>query len=404
MANDTDAETPAPVFAGFSDIEPIGSLTQNADGTVTYDPSGGFDFLAEGERATDTFGYTIEDGAGGVDVATVTVEVVGINDAPVAENDAASTDEDTPLSIAVLDNDTDAEDDPRTITELDDSATLGRVSLNGDGTVSYDPDGQFEGLDDGETATDTFRYTVSDGNGGTDVATVTVTVNGVDEGGGAGELVESFEATIDPASTRGAVSTAFDYDEPDGAEGSFSPTDGNTMAVMTASGPSSLVIGSFLDLSDPLPKDFGDSSDPRDGSALKLTVDVEAGDQISFDWMFDANDVVQAPLGDFALPGFNDFAVFSADGEWFNLSDVRQVYDESGAYGASGWRSSIYSAQSDGPLTIGFAVVNDDTTSADSHLLVDNIRINRDFDPDSYSVVRSDPSGLLDTVVHNPEG
>jgi len=41
--------------------------------------------------------------------------------------------------------------------------------------------------------------------------------------------------------------------------------------------------------------------------------------------------------------------------------------------------------------------------NADSHLLVDKIRVNRDLDSDSYSVVRSDPSGLLDTVVYNPD-
>jgi len=404
IGNDVDPETASPVLAGLNDSATVGSLTPNGDGSVTYDPSGRFDFLAEGEVATDTFKYTIEDGDGVADTASVKVKVVGVNDAPVAENDTASTSEDTPVVIAVLDNDSDAEGDPLSITGLDDSGTLGRVSLNGDGTVSYDPDGRFDALVDGETATDTFRYTVSDGNGETDVATVTVTVNGVDDGGaGNGDLVESFERPIDPDSTRGAVESVFRYDEPDGAKDEFSPTDGNSMAVLTASGTSNLAMEFFLGLSVPLPADFGDSSAPADGSALRLTLDVEEGDEISFDWMFDANDFVQPPLGDFARPGFNDFAVFAADGEWFNLSDIRQVFDESGPFGATGWRTSIYTAQSDAPLTIGFAVVNDDTQEADSHLLVDNIRINRDFGSDSYTVVRSDPSGPLETVDHNPD-
>jgi VCBS repeat-containing protein len=332
------------------------------------------------------------------------VEVAGVNDAPVANNDATSTSESAPVTIAVLGNDADAEGDPLTITGLDDSGAVGLVALNGDGTVTYDPNGRFDTLADGETATDIFSYTVSDGNGLTDVATVTVTINGVDDGGaGGGELVESFEGPIGPASRRGAVSPMFQYDEPDGAMGAFSPTDGNSMAVLRASGASSFSIEFFLGLSDPLPADFGDSSDPADGSALKLTIDVEDGDRISFDWLFDANDFVQPPLGDFARPGFNDFAVFTADGEWFNLSDVRQTFNESGEYGATGWRTSIYTAGSDGPLTIGFAVVNDDTADADSHLLVDNIRINKDFDPESYTIVRTDPSGLLDTIVRNPD-
>ena len=52
------------------------------------------------------------------------------------------------------------------------------LTVNADGSYSYDPNGQFDALNDGETATDTFTYTVSDGNGGTDTATVTVTING----------------------------------------------------------------------------------------------------------------------------------------------------------------------------------------------------------------------------------
>jgi len=50
-----------------------------------------------------------------------------------------------------------------------------------DGVVSYDPNDQFESLAVGETGTDSFTYTVSDGNGGTDTATVTVTINGVND-------------------------------------------------------------------------------------------------------------------------------------------------------------------------------------------------------------------------------
>jgi VCBS repeat-containing protein len=403
-ANDFDPDGATPVLAGLNDSATVGALTPNADGSVRYDPSGRFDFLAEGEVSTDTFEYIIEDGEGATDTATVTVEVVGVNDAPVAVDDAATTFEDAPIIVNVLGNDADAEGDPRTITALDDAGTLGRVTVNSDGTVTYDPDGRFDALADGETATDTFRYTVSDGNGGTDTATVTVAIDGVDEGGaGSGESVESFEGPIDPAAARGAVSTAFQYDEPDGARDAFSPTDGSSMAVLTAAGASPLSMQFFLGLADPLPADFGDSSNPADGSALRLTVDVAAGDRISFDWMFDANDFVQPPLGDFARPGFNDFATFAADGEGFRLSDIRQVFDDSGQFGASGWRTSIYTAQSDGPLTIGFAVVNDATNEADSHLLVDNIRLNKDFDSESYTIVHSDPSGLLDTVVRNPD-
>jgi VCBS repeat-containing protein len=58
------------------------------------------------------------------------------------------------------------------------TGTLGTVLLNQDGSFTYDPNGQFEDLGVGETATDSFTYRVSDGNGGTDSATVTVTITG----------------------------------------------------------------------------------------------------------------------------------------------------------------------------------------------------------------------------------
>jgi hypothetical protein len=57
---------------------------------------------------------------------------------------------------------------------------LGLVTDNGDGTFTYDPNGAFDDLGAGQTASDSFEYTVDDGNGGSDTATVTITVNGID--------------------------------------------------------------------------------------------------------------------------------------------------------------------------------------------------------------------------------
>ena len=53
-------------------------LTLNADGTFDYDPNGAFDDLAEGETATDGFAYTVSDGNGGVDTASVTITIDGV--------------------------------------------------------------------------------------------------------------------------------------------------------------------------------------------------------------------------------------------------------------------------------------------------------------------------------------
>jgi len=333
-------------------------------------------------------------------LGTVTVTVSGLNDVPVATLDAASTNEDETATIDVLAGASDPDaSDTLSISALDGSATTGTVTLNSDGTITYDPDGRFDALTEGDTAEDTFAYTVSDGHGGTATQTVTVTINGV--GGGPstpGTLLQSFETPLDANDTRGLVLIAHQYNEPDGNQNQYLPTDGTGMAFLEATGAFPAQIEAFLGLADPFPAD-GDNSSAVDGAALRVTVDVHTGDQVSFDWMFDANDIVTPPLGDFLRSGFNDFGVFAAEGQSFTLSDVRQTYNETGMQlGASGWRTSVYTAQSDGLLTIGFAVVNDGSSSYDSHLLVDNVQLNREFG-DGYQVVDTQAGGIFETVV-----
>ncbi|NIZ13797.1 ExeM/NucH family extracellular endonuclease [Phaeobacter sp. HF9A] len=70
----------------------LGAAVSFENGEITYLPSAAFDSLAEGEVITDSFSYTVDDGKGGTDVATVTVTVTGSNDAPVLSlSDAAIT-------------------------------------------------------------------------------------------------------------------------------------------------------------------------------------------------------------------------------------------------------------------------------------------------------------------------
>ena len=108
------------------------------------------------------------------------------NAAPVAVDDTATTDEDSSKTVSVLGNDTDGDGDTLSVAAVTEvqgdgtTATIGSVSLSG-GVITYDPDGQFEGLNSGATATDEFTYTVSDGKGGSDTATVTVTITGVND-------------------------------------------------------------------------------------------------------------------------------------------------------------------------------------------------------------------------------
>ncbi len=159
----------------------VGLVTLNSGGTITYDPNNNFENLAAGDSATDTFSYTILNGVGGTSTATVTISLSGVNDQPVAADDAAATDELDAISIDLLRGDSDPDStDILSVVGIDDSSTIGTVTLASEGTVIYDPDDQFDALQAGQTATDSFGYLISDGNGGFASATVVVTINGLD--------------------------------------------------------------------------------------------------------------------------------------------------------------------------------------------------------------------------------
>ena len=169
-------------------------VTVNADGSLTYDPNGQFDALGAGQSDTDTVTYRASDGSLN-DTATITFTINGANDAPVAVDDAYSVAQSTVRTVSaangVLDNDTDGDGDTLTVDQVAGSAgNVGTayttvsgaiVTVNADGSLSYDPNGQFDDLGAAESATDTVTYRVSDGHGGTDTATITFTVNGADD-------------------------------------------------------------------------------------------------------------------------------------------------------------------------------------------------------------------------------
>jgi len=179
LSNDTDPDNTDALTITNVDDPVLGSASISGS-NVVFDPGTDFDYLAEGESETVSFDYTISDGNGGSDTATVVVTVNGANDTPDAVDDTPVVEENTPLTIDVLSNDADPDaTDVLTVTGVTDPS-LGTVSTNGT-TVTFDPGTDFDYLDEGETATVSFDYTISDGNGGTDTATVMVTVNGVDD-------------------------------------------------------------------------------------------------------------------------------------------------------------------------------------------------------------------------------
>ena len=192
LANDRDVDDKDTLSLDSVDATGVRGSVSVVDGQVVYDPKGQFESLGAGQTATETFTYRITDDKDGSATATVTVTVNGVNDDPTAVGDALATDEDGTASIAVLGNDADVDDgDVLQITQVNGAAvTVGtpvtlasgaRVTLNADGTFSYDPNDRFESLNTGESAADSFTYQISDGNGGFATATVDVTVNGVND-------------------------------------------------------------------------------------------------------------------------------------------------------------------------------------------------------------------------------
>ncbi len=135
--------------------------------SVSYTPNPDF-------FGNDSFTYTISDGNGGFDTATVNVAVANINDTPIANNDNYNMNQDTTLNVpapGVLTNDTDADGDTLTATYVvGNGPNNGMLTLNADGSFSYTPDAGFTGLD-------TFDYVANDGSVDSNVATVTITIN-----------------------------------------------------------------------------------------------------------------------------------------------------------------------------------------------------------------------------------
>lgn len=179
-------------------------LKVDKDGDYLYDDNNAFGNLAAGQEVTDTVIYTIEDTLGNDSSAELSITVTGVNDAPVAGDDTASTDEDTPLSIAIADllsndDDIDAGDTP--VFDSVQGATNGTVSVSG-GNIIFTPDADFFG-------DASFTYTIKDGAGLESTATVDVTVNSVpDIFTVPGNIVSngSFESALSPANDWTAVS------------------------------------------------------------------------------------------------------------------------------------------------------------------------------------------------------
>lgn len=173
-------------------------------GTIDVDPGTGTD-----DRAS----------AGNRDYS---IQKVHLQFAPVANDDTGETDEETVITAlngnvtSLLDNDTDVNPgDTLTVSAFDATSAEGAtVTVDPDGTFTYDPTAAaaLQALNDGDSVVDTFSYTITDGID-TDTATVSITVNGIDEDTTPPSF-SAVSATPAEANPGAQVTITFDASEP----------------------------------------------------------------------------------------------------------------------------------------------------------------------------------------------
>ncbi|EKA7366079.1 tandem-95 repeat protein, partial [Vibrio parahaemolyticus] len=176
-----------------------GTVSVNPDGSVTYTPNDNY-------HGTDSFTYIVTSG-GVSESTTVSVDVTPVNDAPVAKDDIATTQEDTAVTIDVLPNDSDVDGDKLSIESASVPKEQGTVEVV-DGKLVFTPAENFNG--DAE-----ITYTVTDGEL-TDEAKVTVTVNPVNDASTIKvDAVESITENAVSTDTVVATLTVRDTDTPE---------------------------------------------------------------------------------------------------------------------------------------------------------------------------------------------
>jgi len=200
LANDTDIDGPALSIIGFTVSGVSGTATIGVPfiisnvGTIQIDANGGYQFtpLSNYSGAVPIIVYTVSDGTLTA-TATLTITINPVNDNPVGTNDTATALEDATLSVSssngLLANDTDVENNNLTITGFTiqgiaglqtpgTSVTItgvGVITINADGSYSFTPVPNYNGI------VPLITYQISDGNGGTASATLTITITPVDD-------------------------------------------------------------------------------------------------------------------------------------------------------------------------------------------------------------------------------
>ncbi|WP_155264808.1 beta strand repeat-containing protein, partial [Sphingomonas segetis] len=261
----SDVDSPETFVAQSSTAGSYGSFSIDQDGNWTYVADGAHDEFVAGQVYTDTFTVSSADGT----ETSVTINITGTNDAPVAAANSYTTAEDTPLVIAapgVLANDTDAEADALSAVLVNGPAH-GTLTLNGDGSFTYTPQADYNGPD-------SFTYKPNDGSADGNTVTVDLNVTAVNDSPAITSNGGSDSASISVAENSTAVTTVTSSDV-DGPTVTYSIAGGADAAKFTIDAGTGVL--SFVTA-----PDFENPTDAAGGSSV-------AGDNV-YDVVVQASD------------------------------------------------------------------------------------------------------------------
>lgn len=185
-----DQEDPAnPVT--FAELPSGATVGLSTNGDILYKTNDAFDYLGEGETATDSFTYAIRMGNGAISTATVTMEIVGVDDPTRIESVAVKlkegdTADDISTSGQLVVTDPDS---PATVVAGTRQGQYGTFSIDSDGSWTYVAHSAHDEFTDGKTYSDIFRVNSSDGTG---KATVLISILGTADAGDSGKLQAMF--------------------------------------------------------------------------------------------------------------------------------------------------------------------------------------------------------------------
>ncbi|MEG7360272.1 retention module-containing protein [Pseudomonas citronellolis] len=330
LGNDSDVD---------GDSLSILSVQNAVNGTVKLENGNVVFTPAKDVNGTGSFTYTVSDGHGGTSTASVTVGINAVNDAPVAKPDNASTQEDKPVTLNVLANDSDIDGDSLSVTSA--SASNGSVTINTDGTLTYTPKANFSG-------SDSITYTISDGHGGTASSTVALSVTPV---ANVPLLNSGSIFALNPGAT------------------SISTTQGITQANLETE--TGLKSGALDGINPPAGNGTG-TSDPGnvdviDGSLTSSDYTLKAGTQVNFAWNFTNGENSGSEISN----GFNDIVALVVTGPDGTRTLIQVTSSEQRGASVNGSGVQSYTASSSGNYHFDWLVLNGGDANKDSSLNLD---------------------------------